>query len=104
MILIGGLTDRRKGVINLDETAKRHGEEVREKILEAVVSYIKEHGYSPSVREIGDMVGLKSTSSVQAHLAKMLKSGMLETDCGIGASRALRVPGYRFVKIRGDGD
>lgn len=89
-------------MINLDETAKRHGEEVREKILEVVVFYIKEHGYSPSVREIGDMVGLKSTSSVQAHLAKMLKIGMLETDCGIGTPRALRVPGYRFVKIRGD--
>lgn len=88
----------------MDETTKRHGEEVREKILEAVVSYIKEHGYSPSVREIGDMVGLKSTSSVQNHITKMLKNGMLETDCGVGTARAIRVPGYRFVKIRGDGD
>lgn len=83
---------------------KDHGVAMREKIREAIVSYIQDHGYSPTVREIGEMVGLSSTSTVQAHLIKMLEYGMLETDCGIGKARAraIRVPGYRFVKENQD--
>lgn len=88
----------------MNETTKKHGEEVREKILEAIVSYINEHGYPPAVREICGMVGLKSASSVQSHLIRMLKDGILETDVGIGTPRAIRVPGYKFVKIGGDGE
>ena len=73
---------------------------VKKKILDFIITYIKEHGYSPSVREIGDGVGLKSTSSVQNHLTQMIKSGMLETDAGVGIPRAIRVPGYKFVKSK----
>ena len=74
------------------------GAYIRERILESVTEYIKEHGYSPAVREIGEMVGLKSTSSVQIHLKKMIDTGMLETDAEFGTPRAIRVPGYEFVK------
>ncbi len=79
-------------------TTIEHGETVREKILQAIISYINQHGYSPSVREIGDMVGLKSTSSVQAHLTRMFTDGMIESDAGLGFPRVIRVPGYKFVK------
>lgn len=88
----------------MNETTKKHGEKVREKILEAIVSYINEHGCPPTVREICGTVGLKSTSSVQSHLTRMLEDGVIETDAGIGAPRAIRVPGYKFVKIGGDGE
>lgn len=67
-------------------------------ILNHIINYISEHGYPPTIRELCDMTGLKSTSTVQSHINKMFKNGMLETDCGIGASRAIRVPGYKFVK------
>lgn len=86
----------------LNETTKKRGEEVRKRILGAIVSYIKEHGYAPTVREICDMVGLKSTSSVQSHLIRMLADGVIETDAGLGTPRAIRVPGYKFVKIGSD--
>ena len=76
-----------------------HGISVRKEILAYIISYITEHGYAPTVREIATGVGLKSTSSVQSHLAKMFDEGMLETDAGIGAPRAIRVPGYRFEKV-----
>lgn len=78
--------------------AKTRGNEVRKKMLKAIVDYIQEHGYSPSVREIADMVGLKSTSSVKVHLDTMLHLGMIETDASWGSPRAIRVPGYKFVK------
>lgn len=70
----------------------------KEQILEFIIAYIQKHGYSPSYREIGDGVGLKSLSSVNVHVQKMLETGMLETDAEWSSARALRVPGYKFVK------
>lgn len=72
------------------------------KIRDYIVEYIKQHGYSPSIREIAEDMGYKSISCVQGHLQKMLKHGVIETDAGIGSPRAIRVPGYRFEKIRGE--
>lgn len=77
------------------------GKEIREKILQAIIEYIDEHGYPPTTREIGEMVGLKSTSSVHAHLQRLLREGKIETDTGLGAPRAIRVPGYKFTKVAG---
>ena len=71
---------------------------MKQKIYDYIVDYIQEHGYPPTVREIGAGVGLKSTSSVYYHLQKMLDLGMLETDAEESAPRAIRVPGYKFVK------
>lgn len=78
-----------------------HMVSMREKILEAIIGYIQEHGYAPSVREIGEMVELKSTSSIEHYLYSMFQCGMLETD-HVSAPRAIRVPGYKFVKIGAD--
>lgn len=71
----------------------------REKqILNVVIEYISEHQYPPSVREICEITGLKSTASVHEYINRLLDKGLLETDCGIGTPRALRVQGYKFVK------
>lgn len=78
-------------------TGKEKGEVRRIKILEFIKVYIKKHGYSPSYEEIKKGVGLKSKSSVYNHVQQMLDEGMLETDAEKGASRALRVPGCKFV-------
>lgn len=73
------------------------GRQVREKILAYVVSYIQDHGYPPTRREIGEAVGLKFPSSVQSHIRRMIGEGTLETD-DEDSPRAIRVPGWRFVK------
>lgn len=75
------------------------GRQKREEILASIVGYINRYGYPPTVREIGELVGLKSPSTIQMHLTKMFKEGMLETD-ELSSSRAIRVPGYRFVKVK----
>ena len=81
------------------EELNTHGKKVRERILNMIVQYIQDHGYPPSFREIGASVGLRSTSSVKAHIDKMIIDGMLESDTVEGGTpRALRVPGYKFVK------
>ena len=71
---------------------------IKERILQFIIDYITKHGYAPSVRENGEGVGLKSSSTVQAHLKKMLELGMLESDAPEGTPRALRIPGYKFLK------
>ena len=79
------------------ENNKVRGERTRGEMLEFIRQYLCEHGYPPSRREIGDGVGLRSTSSVQKHIDRMLADGILETDAGTGSARALRVPGMRYV-------
>lgn len=80
------------------KTTIEHGKDVRRKIYEFIITYIEKHGYPPTVREIGEGVNLKSTSSVQSHLLRMFNEGLLESDNVIGSPRAIRVPGYKFVK------
>lgn len=70
----------------------------KDKILEFIIGYIQEHGYSPNYDEITVGSGLKSKSNTHRHIKKMLEIGMLETDAGEGSPRAIRVPGYKFVK------
>lgn len=79
------------------ESNKARGERIQKDIMEYITQYIQQHGYPPNYREIGDGVGLKSSASVQSHISRMLADGILETDAGAGAVRALRVPGMKYV-------
>jgi repressor LexA len=49
-------------------------------ILEFVNSHVDAHGYPPTVREIGQAVGLTSPSTVHAHLARLETSGLIRRD------------------------
>jgi repressor LexA len=49
-------------------------------ILEVIHTHVDAHGYPPSVREIGDAVGLKSSSSVHAQLETLETKGYLRRD------------------------
>lgn len=50
----------------------------RDKILAFVRSYAEEHGFAPSIREIGRAVGISSTKAVKYHLDIMVNQGLLE--------------------------
>lgn len=76
----------------------QQGRKKRQEMLDFIIAYISEHGYAPTVREIGDGVKLKSTSSVHSHLLRMASEGMIATDAGFSVPRAIRVPGYKFMK------
>jgi repressor LexA len=45
-----------------------------------LVDYVDGHGYPPTVREIGEAVGLASPSTVHAHLANLERAGLLRRD------------------------
>jgi repressor LexA len=49
-------------------------------VLEFIRLSIKERGYPPSVREIGRALGLRSTSTVHAHLSKLRSAGYIDWD------------------------
>lgn len=46
-------------------------------MLGAIKTYIEENGYSPTVRELGEIVGLKSSSTVHNHLKKLETKGYI---------------------------
>jgi repressor LexA len=52
----------------------------RQQILEFIAERLRERGYPPSVREIGEAVGLASSSTVHTHLAVLQREGYLERD------------------------
>ena len=52
----------------------------RREILEFIASQIQRRGYPPSVREIGEAVGLASSSTVHAHLTTLARGGYLRGD------------------------
>lgn len=72
----------------------------KESVLHTIIHYIDKHQYPPTIREICNITGLKSTSTVQKYIDQLLQEGKLETDAKLGASRALRVPGYKLVKTK----
>ncbi|MBV8064365.1 MAG: transcriptional repressor LexA [Actinobacteria bacterium] len=52
----------------------------QQEIWTFLVEYVDRHGYPPTVREIGEAVGLASPSTVHAHLANLERAGVLRRD------------------------
>ena len=50
----------------------------QQEIWQFLAEYVDAHGYPPTVREIGDAVGLASPSTVHAHLANLERAGLLK--------------------------
>ena len=60
-------------------------------VLMAIKTYMKEHGYAPTVREVGQMVGLNSPSSVKYYFDNLYAQGYIETDLDMSSPRAFRL-------------
>ena len=52
--------------------------EMQQRIYQFLLSYLAEHGYAPSIRDICDAVGLKSPSTVHFHLKNLAELGYIE--------------------------
>lgn len=66
--------------------------DMQARILAYIESEIKTRGYAPSVREIGEAVGLKSTSTVHGHLTRLEKKGLLHRDAMKPRAMGLSLP------------
>lgn len=60
-------------------------------VFDYIKDYIDEKGVSPSVREIGEAVGLKSTSTVQYNLNALEEAGYIQRDANL--KRTIRIAG-----------
>ena len=65
---------------------------MQQKIYDYIAACIREQGYPPSVREIGEAVGLKSPSTVHFHLKHLDEAGVIEKGAGKGRAIALTAP------------
>ena len=65
---------------------------MQQKIYDYIAACIREQGYPPSVREIGEAVGLKSPSTVHFHLKHLEEAGVIEKGAGKGRAIALTTP------------
>jgi repressor LexA len=62
------------------ETIEKPATERQRRILEIIRDFTAEHGYPPSVREIGERVGLSSSSTIHAHLKALERRGLISRD------------------------
>jgi repressor LexA len=69
----------------------------QQEIFEFIKRYSSEHGYPPTVRDIGKAIGLTSSSTVHAHLANLEKLGLLRRDPT--KPRALEMLGQAAKKV-----
>ena len=60
-----------------------------ELILDYVNQFVQENGFAPSIREIGEAVGLRSTASVSYHLHQLQEKGLLVSPGSKGRKRAI---------------
>ncbi len=62
------------------EQTEKPATERQRRILDVIRAFTAEHGYPPSVREIGERVGLSSSSTIHAHLKALEKRGLISRD------------------------
>ena len=70
----------------------------QQEIWQFLVEYVDGHGYPPTVREIGEHVGLASPSTVHAHLANLERAGLIRRDPT--KPRAIELVGHRSAARR----
>ncbi|MDO4784974.1 MAG: transcriptional repressor LexA [Propionibacteriaceae bacterium] len=62
-------------------------------VLQVILDHVAQHGYPPSIRQIGDLTGLASPSSVQYQLRALEKKGFIRRDPHLPRAMEVRLPG-----------
>ena len=68
------------------------------KVLQVIRDSVQRRGYPPSMREIGEAVGLTSTSSVSYQLSTLQRKGYLRRDIGRPRTVEVRLPGHPAIR------
>ena len=74
----------------------------QQEIYDYILSFTNEHGYPPSVREIGAAVGLKSPSTVHFHMKGLEEAGVIVK--AEGKTRAISLPGVSLGPVAEEAD
>ena len=75
---------------------------MQQRVYDYIAESIAEHGYAPSVREVGEALGLKSPSTVHFHIKHLQEMGLIEKSAGKGRAITLKngvvIDGFPFLK------
>ena len=63
---------------------------MQQRVYDYIAESIAEHGYAPSVREVGEALGLKSPSTVHFHIKPLQEMGLIEKSAGKGRAITLK--------------
>ena len=63
---------------------------MQQRVYDYIAESIAEHGYAPSVREVGEALGLKSPSTVHFHIKHLQEMGLIEKSAGKGRAITLK--------------
>lgn len=74
----------------------------QQEVYDYILSFTNEHGYPPSVREIGAAVGLKSPSTVHFHMKGLEEAGVIVK--AEGKTRAISLPGVSMSPVAEEAD
>jgi len=95
----GVTADQASGGPDIDPTLTAR----QRKIVRFIGDWVRDHGYSPSMREIGRAVGLTSTSSVEHQLSALEAKGYLRREAGCPRTVEVRGPGQATAPAAGAG-
>ena len=74
----------------------------QQEVYDFILSFTNEHGYPPSVREIGAALGLKSPSTVHFHMKGLEEAGVIVK--AEGKTRAISLPGATLSPVAEEPD
>lgn len=69
------------------------GEDMRERIVNAVLAFTARRGYPPTYREIGRETGISSTGALAFHLNKLKRQGVITWEPGCPRTLAVVAKG-----------
>lgn len=80
---------------------KRYKVQTREQIvIEYIINFTKERGYPPSVREIGEVIGVSSSSTVHKFIKQCVKNELIIIDSKISRSIRVLPAGKKLIKTK----
>ncbi len=73
--------------------------ERQKKVLDCIEEYVGEHGFPPTVREIGDAIGVNSTSLISYYLKRLEERGLISREPAMSRAIQLMAPATEEIPI-----
>ncbi len=74
--------------------------ERQQKVLACIEQYVEEHGFPPTVREIGDAIGVNSTSLVSYYLKRLEEQGLISREPAMSRAIQLTTPSTQEIPLK----
>ncbi len=78
--------------------------ERQKKVMDVIEAYVAEHGFPPTVREIGDAIGVNSTSLISYYLKRLEERGLISREPSMSRAIQLTAPATEEVAIEVNDD